>query len=95
MLDLIGPDHIGIGTDIIMAEPTDGVWWRAVTGRLYPQMCQGMTFETHNIKGFMHHSDFPGVVNAMLDRGYEESVIQKIIGSNWQRIYRRVWDKRD
>lgn len=92
MLDLVGPDHIAIGTDILI-DPTDGVWWRGVTGRLWPALSQGMTYEAHNIKGFMHHYDFPDVVNTMLEHGYEESVISKIIGANWQRVYTQVWDK--
>ena len=92
LLDLVGPNHIGIGTDIFL-DPTDGVWWRAVTGRLYPDLSQEMTYETHNIKGFMHHSDFPDAISMMLDRGYEEAVVTKIIGANWQRVYRQVWDK--
>ncbi len=93
LIDLVGPDHVGIGTDIMVSEPTDGVWWRATTGRLYSAVSQEMTYETHNIKGFMHHSDLPGVANAMVDHGYEASVIRKIIGGNWQRVYRQVWDK--
>ena len=92
LLDLVGPDHIGIGTDIFN-DPTDGVWWRGVTGRLWPDLSQGMTYETHNIEGFMHHCDFPDVVNVMIDRGYEEGVLRKIIGSNWKRVFSQVWDK--
>jgi membrane dipeptidase len=91
VLDLVGPDHVAIGTDILV-DPTDGVWWRAVTGRLYPDVSQGMTYETHNIAGFMHQTDFPAVVQTMLDRGYDEATVRKIVGGNWLRIFRQVWD---
>jgi membrane dipeptidase len=90
-LELIGSEHVGIGTDIFL-DPTDGVWWRAVTGRLYPQVSQGMTYETHNIEGFMRQSDFPSVADAMLQRGYDETVVGQILGGNWRRVYSRVWD---
>ena len=73
-LELAGPDHVAIGTDIFI-DATDGLWWRAVTGRLYPEVSQGMTYETHNIDGFMQHADFPRVTEAMLARGY--SVTQR------------------
>ena len=89
-LDLVGPDHVAIGTDILI-DPTDGVWWRAVTGRLYPEVSQGMNYETHNIEGFMHQTDFPAVVRAMSGHGYGSDVIRKIIGENWRRVYRQVW----
>ena len=92
VLDLVGPDHVAIGTDILL-DHTDGVWWRAVTGRLYPEVSQGMTFETHNIDGFMHHADYPSVAQAMLDRGYDEETVRKIIGGNFMRVFRQVWDR--
>ncbi|MFV2044539.1 MAG: dipeptidase [Anaerolineales bacterium] len=92
ILNLIGPDHLAIGTDILI-DPTDGVWWRAVTGRLYPEISQGMTFETHNIEGFANHADFPRVVDAMLDRGYGQETVGKILGGNFMRIFHQVWDK--
>ena len=90
-LDLIGPAHVGIGTDIFI-DPTDGLWWRAVTGRLYPEVSQGMTYETHNIDGFMHHADFPSVAEAMLRHGYDETTVRQILGGNWRRVYGQVWD---
>jgi membrane dipeptidase len=90
VLDLVGPDHVAVGTDIL-EDHTDGVWWRAVTGRLYPEVSQGMTYETHNVSGFMHQTDFPAVAQAMIERGYDDETIRKIIGSNWLRVYRQVW----
>jgi len=91
LIELVGPEHVAVGTDIFV-DPTDGVWWRAVTGRLYPEVSQGMTYETHNIAGFMHQTDFPAVAQAMLDHGYDEKTVCRIIGQNWQRVFRRVWD---
>jgi membrane dipeptidase len=91
MLNLVGPDHVGIGTDIFL-DPTDGVWWRAVTGRLYPEVSQGMTYETHNIAGFMHQSDFPAATEAMLRHGYDEDTVRKILGNNWRRVFKQVWE---
>lgn len=90
VLELVGADHVAIGTDIFVDE-TDGVWWRAITGRLYPDISQGMTYETHNIAGFMHQTDFPTVADAMLRHGYDDGTIRKIIGANWQRVYSQVW----
>lgn len=91
IINMVGPDHIAIGTDILI-DPTDGVWWRAVTGRLYPEVSQGMTFETHNIDGFALHSDFPNAAQVMLDHGYDNETVRKILGGNFLRVFRQVWD---
>ncbi|MCX6551353.1 MAG: dipeptidase, partial [Acidobacteria bacterium] len=91
VINLAGPDHVAIGTDIFL-DPTDGVWWRAVTGRLYPEVSQGMSYATHNIDGFMHQSDFPAVAEAMLRRGYDETTVRKILGGNWRRVYGHAWE---
>ena len=90
LIDLTGPDHVAVGTDIFL-DPTHGVWWRAVTGRLYPEVSQGMTYETHNIAGFMHQSDFPAVAETMMRHGYDESTVRKILGDNWRRVYKAAW----
>src|SRR5436190_2097643 len=81
-------------TDIFM-DPTDGVWWRAVTGRLYPEVSQGMTYATHNIAGFMHQSELPAVAEAMLRRGYDEHTVGKVLGENWRRVYSQVWSAQE
>ncbi len=90
VLSLVGADHVAIGTDIFH-DPTDGVWWRAVTGRLYPEVSQGMTYETHNVAGFMQQTDFPAVARAMMHHGYDDDTVRKIIGGNWLCVYRKVW----
>jgi membrane dipeptidase len=92
VINLVGADHVAVGTDIFV-DQTDGVWWRAVTGRLYPEVSQGMTYETHNIAGFMHQTDFPAVAEAMIKHGYTEDAVRKIVGGNWHRVYRQVWDE--
>lgn len=89
-LNLVGEDHVAIGTDILV-DPTDGVWWRAVQGRLYPDISQGMTYDTHNIQGFSHHADFPAVADAMLAHGFGEQMVLKILGQNWRRVYGEAW----
>jgi len=90
VVNLVGPNHVAIGTDILI-DATDGVWWRAVTGRLYREVSQGMTNETHNIDGFMRQTDFPSVAASMVKRGYDEGAIGKITGGNLARVDAQVW----
>jgi membrane dipeptidase len=92
IINLVGEDHVAVGTDAF-ADATDGTWWRAVTGRVYPAVSQGMTYETHNIKGFSDQSEFANAAGAMLAHGFGEGTVRKILGENWLRVYRQVWQK--
>ena len=87
------PSYVETPPEGAAAAPDDGLWWRAVTGRLYPEVSQGMTYETHNIDGFMRHADFPSVADAMLRHGYDEATVRQILGGNWRRVYGQVWDR--
>lgn len=87
---LVGVDHVGIGTDIF-ADPTHGTWWNSNTRMRYPEICGGMTYETHGLAGFEHHTEFPAVVEAMERRGYSQGDIVKVVGGNWLRVFRAAW----
>jgi membrane dipeptidase len=87
---LVGVDHVAIGTDIF-ADPTHGTWWNSNTRMRYPEICGGMTYETHGLARFEHHTEFPAVVEAMLKHGYSEADIVKIAGANWMRVFRAAW----
>lgn len=87
---LVGVDHVGIGTDIF-ADPTHGTWWNSNTRMRYPEICGGMTYETHGLQGFEHHTEFGTVMEALLTHGYKEADIAKIAGGNWMRVFRAAW----
>ena len=87
---LVGVDHVGIGTDIF-ADPTHGTWWNSNTRMRYPEICGGMTYDTHGLSGFEHHTEFPAVVEAMVKHGYSAADIVKIVGGNWMRVFRAAW----
>jgi membrane dipeptidase len=87
---LVGVDHVGIGTDIF-ADPTHGTWWNSNTRMRYPEICGGMTYETHGLKGFEHHTEFGAVMEALLKHGYKDADVVKIAGGNWMRVFRAVW----
>jgi membrane dipeptidase len=92
IINFVGIDHVSIGTDIFQ-DVSEGIYWRATTGTLFPDISQGMTYDTHCIAGFEKHSDYPNVVVEMQKRGYQEEDIRKIIGGNLFRVFAQVWDK--
>jgi membrane dipeptidase len=89
MVGTVGPDNVAIGSD--MLESSAGPRWDNNTLRKYPEICGGMTIERHQIEGFPNHSAFPKITEGLLRRGYTEADIEKIMGQNLLRLYRRVW----
>lgn len=89
--NLVGIDHVGIGSDIATS-PGFGLAWHNTFRRQFRETCGGMTFETHEIKGFNHsHANFPLLITALVQRGYKEQDMAKIMGGNWLRVYKAAW----
>jgi membrane dipeptidase len=96
-VNLVGVDHVGIGTD-----HTDGVFdpakfdkewgWRAP---LYRDLSEFMgpwyRYETKNVVGLESAADWGNLTEALLRRGYGEIDMQKILGGNFLRLFGRVW----
>ena len=45
------------------------------------------------MQGFETAAQFPNVTAALLRRGYAPEDVQKIMGGNWLRLYRTVWQR--
>lgn len=91
VVNLAGIDHVAIGTDIY-ANPGGAVWWDNNTGRRYRDVSGGMTFEMHEVEGInFSHANFPLLIASLVQRGYKEEDVAKIMGGNWLRVYRQVW----
>lgn len=91
VVELVGIDHVGIGSDI---STSAGGWvqWVNNTKRMYPEICGGMDYNMHEIEGIDHsHATFPLLASALIQNGYEEKDMVKILGSNWLRVFREVW----
>ncbi|HSA77681.1 MAG TPA: membrane dipeptidase [Nitrospirota bacterium] len=96
VVNLVGIDHVGIGTD---ADVWSRQMWISYMIRykdLVPQIAQYMRpdmldHNTHNIEGFADHRDLPKITDGLLRRGYAEDAVQKILGQNFLRVFREVW----
>ena len=91
MVKLIGIDHVGIGCDFIEGQSREWFRW-LFTGRntdkvpdyqidwpvMYPEGLQGAV-------------DFPNLTRALLQRGYSETDVKKIMGENFLRLFREAW----
>ena len=83
---LLGVDHVGIGSDIF--ESYTELSWTSSTKRMYPMPYD---YETKVAEGFMYVSELPNVIRGLVTRGYSDTDLEKILGGNWLRVFREVW----
>ena len=96
MVERIGIDHVGIGTDFTQDQP--GSFWRYISSQ------QGTKFPAKYIdpevrydmmqlypKGLETPDELPALADALVARGYRWSDVEKVLGGNWVRLFREVW----
>ncbi|MEM7539872.1 MAG: membrane dipeptidase [Chloroflexota bacterium] len=85
--DLMGIDHIGIGTDLCQNQPLSILQWMR-NGRWTKTMDYGEGSVSNAewpkpLSWFQSNADFPTVVQGLYNRGFEEQEVAKIMGLNW------------
>ena len=96
LVELVGVDHVGIGTDFTQDQPSS--FWRYISSQ------QGTKFPSTFVDGSVDYADvelypeglqtpdeMPNIAVALMDRGYSEGDISKVLGANWLRLFRDVW----
>jgi len=88
LVNLMGVDHVGLGTDFMEEIPAD-IMATALKGISAEnlQKYYGSTI----VKGFESAAEFPKVTEGLLSRGYSPEDVKKIIGGNWLTLYEKVW----
>jgi len=84
--DLVGPEHIGFGLDLVFDANALNNWIRTRTDE-WPQAADP------NWPGFayMQPEQLPEVVDCLLARGYSEQQVRGILGENWRRVCAQCW----
>ena len=89
--NLIGIDHVGIGTDYYghsipskLAAKLDEFLIKLGMG---PEV--GGSFQ-YKMKNFGHYTEFPNLIEGLVDRGYSDNEINKIAGGNFLRVFKQV-----
>lgn len=100
LVKLVGPNHIGIGSDLAEGRwGSDGKepWLFGPKGLPeYRRMTQKLTWltpKTEFADGFSSILHFPNVTKGLVARGYSDQEIEKILGKNILRLYKTVWKK--
>ena len=89
--ELMGIDHIGIGSDLCQDQPDSVVEWMRV-GRWTKQIDYGEGSATNagfpaQPEWFKDNRDFSGISDGLGNVGFSDSEINAIMGDNWLRFY--------
>ncbi len=96
--EMMGVDHIGIGSDLCVNQPVSILVWMR-NGRWSKEMDYGEATAGSQIKWpdapswFKNSTHFPNITQGLLDIGFDQSEVSKIIGGNWLRFFEESFGK--
>jgi membrane dipeptidase len=82
VVELVGPDHVGLGIDYVDDAPALDEYVRA-----RPDEWAG----SWRPFAFATPDQFPALVDRMLAAGYPEPSVRGVLGENWLRVCANVW----
>ena len=99
LVNLIGIDHVGIASDFTTGQCAQWLRWLFTGRNTDAKVEYSKEFRTEdNIvaayypRGFQTAADFPNLTRVLLERGYSEDAMKKIMGENFLRLFEKVWD---
>lgn len=105
-IEVVGIDHVGIGSDHVVEPNGYPTWVRAYLSEKYnpyfpargermgslADVMKGVELDVdEQLEGYRGMQDLPQITQALLDRGYAEDDVQKVIGGNFMRVFKQVW----
>ena len=93
--ELMGIDHIGIGTDFCTNQPTSILHWMR-NGRWAKETDYGEgsaaapAWPAQPI-WIRNQADFGNITQGLIDIGFSEEEVLKIMGGNWLRFFEETW----
>ena len=87
-----GVDHVGIGTDYTQHQPQAFFdWLFAQQGTKYREDPTVFPDPMVHPRGMETPDTFSNLAGELLERGYSETDMAKILGGNWLRLFEEVW----
>lgn len=95
-VELMGIDHVGIGTDLTRGcTPADLAWMRQgrwTRGEDFGAGTPGDSTLPVWPSWFSSSADFPALGAGLAQRGFDAGEVDQILGGNWLRLFREVFD---
>lgn len=85
VVQLVGPDHVGIALDYVYDTKEVDEWVSARPDLYPPEQGYGKNFR------FLEPERISSVVDAMFQHGYSREAVMKIVGGNHLRVAAAVW----
>lgn len=97
-VDLIGIEHVGIGSDLCQGQPYRVLEWMR-NGRWSKQTDYGEGSADNAawpepVSWFGSNADFPNLTAALVRAGFADTEVAQIMGGNWMRILRDAEQRR-
>jgi membrane dipeptidase len=90
VINIVGEDGVGIGTDFTQGYGQAFFDWITHDKGRYRRLTDfGSVI---NPLGLRTIGEFPNLTEAMQRAGWSEGRIEKILGENWMRLFKEVWD---
>jgi membrane dipeptidase len=89
---LVGINHVGIGMDRGTVGRTRERY--ETLQRSHPELRRGYTFEDYMkppVAGLDRPVDWMNITRGLVQRGYSDQDVQKVLGENFLRVFRTVW----
>lgn len=90
LVDLVGVNHVAVGTDFTEKQPEGFFTWLH-TGKSWEKPFSELEYPVIYPEGIRSADECPNITRGLVERGYTESEVKKIIGENWLRLYSQVW----
>lgn len=91
VVQLVGIDHAGIGTDNFQYDTFYSRWRRVQFEHTFPTFFGGYGMYEKHAAGFSAWPDWSNLTSRLLARGYSEEDTRKILGGNFVRVFDQVW----
>jgi membrane dipeptidase len=98
LVQMVGIDHVAIGTDFCMGRTLEWFGWIGRSHGLGPTPVPPKYQDEMEIPqpyralhGFSSPLEFVNVADGLLSLGYDEEATRKILGENWLRLFGQVW----
>ena len=92
LVERVGIDHVGIGTDFTQDQPRSFFDWIFMQqGTKYQERSAKIPYPLVHPKGMETPDRLSSVAIELATRGYGEEDVRKILGANWLQLFKQVW----